>query len=466
MAAEAGRVLASIPKSALGRALIVIAAGTLVRAAVALHLPLHFDEAYYWLWARHLDWGYLDQPPMIAYLVMLATQLGNATIWIRLPSLVLGAATGYQLFLFARELFDERVGVLAAALFQVVPILWFGSMISAPEAPLYLAWVVALRLGWHALHDRPGRWAGVGFAMGLGLLSKFYMVWQGLGMALYAAFHGRPSLRRAELYGGALITAVLLLPILDWNLHHGWANIRFVLHDRPRAGLALAGFQPLWLLLPDLVFLTPAFVWAAWVMLSRAKDERFRYLLWTTVPALAAPILLAPVGMARAHWWGPACLALIIVIAACWNRLIQFMAAGNALILAGVVVLILAGRPTVPPLSFVYFLYGWDDVAERVQHELAAMTRGTIVVTDNYEIAAALGYYGRLRFPVFLAGADPAAVWPRFEDAEGANGVGVTYSAFRWNQCFGRSEEAAPERAMIYREVRVFRLYDLRAPCP
>jgi len=28
----------------------------------AAFLELHFDEAYYWLYSRNLDWGYFDHP--------------------------------------------------------------------------------------------------------------------------------------------------------------------------------------------------------------------------------------------------------------------------------------------------------------------------------------------------------------------------------------------------------------------
>ena len=36
---------------------------------------LYYDEALYWVWAQRLDWSYVDQPPLIAYLVALTTLL-------------------------------------------------------------------------------------------------------------------------------------------------------------------------------------------------------------------------------------------------------------------------------------------------------------------------------------------------------------------------------------------------------
>ena len=46
---------------------------------VYLGLPeLLHQEAYYWNYAQHLDFGYLDHPPMVAWLIWLSTTfLGN-----------------------------------------------------------------------------------------------------------------------------------------------------------------------------------------------------------------------------------------------------------------------------------------------------------------------------------------------------------------------------------------------------
>jgi dolichol-phosphate mannosyltransferase len=451
---------------ALWRFIAIATVGVAVRAAIAVQFPIHFDEAYYWVWAHRPDWGYLDQPPMIAYLIMLTTHFGDAPFWVRLSPLLIGPITSYVLFLLGREMFDDRVGLRAAALFQVVPILMFGGLIAAPDAPLYLAWVLALRFGWQAIHGRATRWAALGLVMGLGVMSKFSMLGLAVGVILYTALEARPWLRRNEPYQAALLALVLLLPIVYWNVQHNWASVRFVLHDRPRPDVGLAGFQAFWLTLPYLLFLTPVYVWSFRIMLRRLGDGRFRYLFWTTLPAVVVPILLAPLGIARGHWWGPVYLELAILVAALWNGFTAVMAVCNASVLVWTTATVLLGLPRVPPLSSLYYLYGWNEVTQRVERELAHVGEGAVVVTDHYDIASALSYYGRLKFPVLLAGStDPAAVWPRFEDAYGSSGVGVTYAAYPWRRCFRRSVETPPQAAQLYRHLRVFRLYDLFASC-
>ncbi|MDN8823160.1 hypothetical protein Q0M41_13995, partial [Staphylococcus aureus] len=55
----------------------LLGAAVVLRLAAAWEIPLTEDEAYYRLWAGHLQAGYYDHPPMIAW-------------WIRVGTLVAG----------------------------------------------------------------------------------------------------------------------------------------------------------------------------------------------------------------------------------------------------------------------------------------------------------------------------------------------------------------------------------------
>src|SRR5262245_58434730 len=47
------------------------------------------EEAYYWNYAQHLDWGYLDHPPMVAWLIWLSTTIfGKSELSVRLPAYI------------------------------------------------------------------------------------------------------------------------------------------------------------------------------------------------------------------------------------------------------------------------------------------------------------------------------------------------------------------------------------------
>src|SRR5882672_4598331 len=44
-----------------------------LRGIITAKFPLLGDEAYYWLWAKHLSLGYHDHPPLIAWLIAATT---------------------------------------------------------------------------------------------------------------------------------------------------------------------------------------------------------------------------------------------------------------------------------------------------------------------------------------------------------------------------------------------------------
>ncbi|MFS4494244.1 ArnT family glycosyltransferase [Maribacter sp. 2308TA10-17] len=54
---------------------------------------LIFDEAYYWYYAKNLDWGYFDHPPMVAWLISLSSLFFSGELGVRFMSCLLSIAT-------------------------------------------------------------------------------------------------------------------------------------------------------------------------------------------------------------------------------------------------------------------------------------------------------------------------------------------------------------------------------------
>lgn len=470
--------------------LLLIIGLTVLRGVGAATWPLSIDEAYYWLWSRHLDWSYLDHPPMIAYIISFFTHLGDAALWVRMGPLLLGAATTYVLFLLGRDLFDARTGFLAAVLYQALPVV---GVLAVPDTPLFLAWVMTLRFVWQALHARPSRWPAAGLTLGLGMMSKFHMAFVALGLAAFLLLRARAWLRRPELYGAAALALLVLVPVLYWNAMHEWATIRFVLHERPQQITVLAGDVPgtglaryffhlgttprgpiaipMLLMQQSLlsVFLYPALLWALWMAWRRSTDDRYAFLLWTALPALVIPLAVgATLGFVQATWAAPAYLGLAIALASVWRRGVGILVAGNALVL-----LYGLSIPLVP-IYYVFAdtVFGWDAAAARVQQELRTLPQPAVVVSDRYGSAAQIAYYLRDTVPAtLLPDPDPASIWPPVETFRGANAVAVIDARWTpradWTRYAARVEEAPPLTYWFHgrwpvRTFRILRLYGLK----
>src|SRR5258708_26320264 len=78
---------------------VMILALVALRLGAAAWTPLTFDEAYYWMWSKHLAGGYYDHPPGVAAGIRLGTLIPRGPpLRLRLgaipPALALGSA-GY-----------------------------------------------------------------------------------------------------------------------------------------------------------------------------------------------------------------------------------------------------------------------------------------------------------------------------------------------------------------------------------
>jgi len=162
-------------------ALAALAALRLIAGAL---LPLSADEAYYWLWSRHLAAGYFDHPPAVAFVIRAGTALFGATPFgVRAGGILLSFVASWFVWrtgaILAR---DEKAGALACLLFNLTLMIAVEALAATPDAPSIVA---AAAFCWSlakVAETGDGRWwLAVGIAAGLGLLSKYSAFFLGLG---------------------------------------------------------------------------------------------------------------------------------------------------------------------------------------------------------------------------------------------------------------------------------------------
>ena len=69
------------------------------RGWMAAVMPLTGDEALFYWWARFLDYGYYDHPPMVAWwIAAMRAVLGDAEWAIRMPAVLLPLGVGWALW--------------------------------------------------------------------------------------------------------------------------------------------------------------------------------------------------------------------------------------------------------------------------------------------------------------------------------------------------------------------------------
>src|SRR5277367_6165219 len=136
------------------------------------------DEMYYIMCGRFLDWGYVDQSPMVALQARLATILfGKSLVGLRFFSALAGAARVFLTGLIAWSLGGRRSAQGLAMLAVVVAPCYIGGdgylSMNSFESIFWMGCI--LTLIWIVRGASPKWWLVVGVFAGLGLENKTSM---------------------------------------------------------------------------------------------------------------------------------------------------------------------------------------------------------------------------------------------------------------------------------------------------
>jgi dolichol-phosphate mannosyltransferase len=210
-------------------ALIVYA--FVLRLVYAGSVELMPEETYYWNYSRHLDFGYLDHPPMVAWLIRVATAVfGQTEFGVRAGALICGAVTSIFVYKLTRNLFGAATALAALLLVQALPYFFLSGLLMTPDALLAAAWAASLYFLERALIGNKSRaWWFAGICLGIGMISKYSIA---LLVPVALAFmawdpQSRRWWRRREPYVGALLALVIFSPVIIWNAQHEWASFAF-----------------------------------------------------------------------------------------------------------------------------------------------------------------------------------------------------------------------------------------------
>jgi 4-amino-4-deoxy-L-arabinose transferase-like glycosyltransferase len=386
-------------------------------------VTLYVDEAQYWTWAQHLDWGYFSKPPGVAALIAVSTALfGDGLLGVKALAMLCYPLAAAACWAIARRLYDARVAFWSALAVLTLPIFaWLGLFVST-DALLTLFWALALWAYLRALDsDAWGDWLLLGAICGLGLLSKYTMAaWLGAAFLHLLAFHRR-RLASPKPWLAAGLALTILGPNLWWNFTHDFPTLKHTadITLNKKAGGGLKALGEFW-----------AAQWASFgpvlgsvfvLLLVRAReswhDERTRLLLWFALPLWAVVSAQAFKSTANANWAAPAFApAAIAVVAWLLQRGKQrLLIAGIALNIAliGVayhwqLVLAAVDGQNRAKLNFYVRAQGWDDLGRQLKPLLQAHPNA-VLIADNRTLLAHMLYEVRDLKPA-VASWNPAGI--------------------------------------------------------
>lgn len=446
--------------SPLRLAIFLLFALTCYRFWFITRIQLVPDEAFYWLWSKHLAASYRDKGPGIAWTIALGTQLfGNTLFGVRFFAVVLSTATGIVMLLLARRLYDDRAALWSLLLAAVIPLFAVGSILMTIDSLSVFFWALATLIFWTALHrDKLSDWFWLGLAIGAGFLGKFTNGVQlgCIGFFLLCSREHRRFLfsRRMVVMGAAF--SVCILPILWWNIQTGWVHV-VALHSRsgvtntfqvhPGQLLKFIGGQfgvvsPL--IMAGMVVAAVALAW------KRHTDARVRFLLSQFLPLYGLFLFFSLNSAGKENWAAPALVTGVIFTVIYWREAVARRPAWRWGVGAafGVALLMTVVMHDTDPLMFVldrattYFhlhpvtdplrrARGWTEFAARVQQDRED-NQANLLIANHYSQASMMSFYlpgqPAAYLPPAKYGDSQFTLWPGYEVKPGTRALFVTDS--------------------------------------
>ncbi len=244
-------------------------------------IELSNDEAYQWLWSKHLALSYFSKPPGIAFIQFAGTWLwGDTQFGVRFFPPVFAAIQSIAVLRFMAREVGARQGFLLLLIITAAPLMDAGAILMTIDPPLVLCCTLAMIAGWRAM--QPGgttrQWLLAGLFAGLGFLCKYSAVYLIVCWAVFFLLWppSRVQLKKPGPYLALLIFALCTLPVIIWNAQHGWITVHHVADN--------AGMQSKWhptlrylveFFFSEMGLLNPVFfVGALWAMVAFWKRRR------------------------------------------------------------------------------------------------------------------------------------------------------------------------------------------------
>lgn len=412
------------------------------------------DELYFIACAKHLSWGYVDQPPLVAFAAWLSAPLGYNLVALRLPAAIAAALTVWLAARIAREfgggIFAQTLAALATLLLPAYLLL--GTTLTTTSfEPLSWTLLVYSLIRLVRTED-PRYWLAAGAAFAFGMYGKYSMLL--LAAALLAGLlctRERRLLFTWWFAAGIALAALALAPNILWQGAHGWPFLDVVRGDFEhrhafQTGLTLEyknfAQNAVAFIAEQILYTNPISVplWLAGAgMLAFAREYRqYRFIAVAYLVLLVLAIWLEAKGYyiigIYAALLAAGCVLLERVLVRTSAR-----AAAVAVFLLITLPFVPMSLPVLPVDSFIAYSkllhltgqngtlprliqpvyaeeFGWNDLAEHVAavyNSLPAAKRSrTAIFADTYGDAGGLDFYGsRYGLPPVISAQNTYYLW-------------------------------------------------------
>lgn len=278
----------------------------------AIFTGIHYDEVYYAIWGRNLDWGYFDHPPMVAVLTYLGDLFFTGNLSIRFFTLILHLFTLTLMWFSLSEKVRETersvwsffVLSLGAVLFSAY------GFTTTPDVPL-LFFASLFLFSYRKFLDEE-QWFSV-LLLAIAMAGMMYSKYHAVLFIGLVVLSNLKLLLNLKFWIAGILALIMIIPHLMWQYSHDFTSLKFHLITRS------LGFYIKYVLefIPgQLGVFNPAIVGILGFVLwnYRPKNDYERTLYFLVIGIIGFFAFSTIKGRAEAHWTTIASIPMIILL--------------------------------------------------------------------------------------------------------------------------------------------------------
>lgn len=406
------------------------------------------DELYFIACGRHLAWGFVDHPPLVALYARFGEMLGPSLRAFRLLATIAGTLRILLTGVLTARIGGGRMAQAVACLAVLFAPVNLGiDSILSMNVVEHVIWLACLLVVVQIANGADPRWwLAFGALAGLGMQNKHSMIFLGFAIVVALVFTPlRRALASPWIYLGGALALLIFLPNLMWEVRRGFPTLE-LLRNVKESGKNVVLSPPAFLLQQAMMldpFAAPLWIAGLAALFFSRELARYRFLAWTYVTLLITMIALeakdyyvAPIYpilfAAGATWFFSAAASRARRV---WGTIILVF------VIAGGLIGVPHALPLLPPAKFLAYQralgikphrsevshtselpqiisdqFGWEEMVQRVAryyNSLPPDLRGkTAIYTGNYGEAGAIDFYGpKYGLPPAISGHQNYFLW-------------------------------------------------------
>jgi len=204
---------------------------TLIRLVVAPLFGLSVDEAHYILYAKYLDWSYVDHPPLVGWThAPFFYFLGTNEFLTRLPAILIFAAASYCAYLFILRITQSiRLSLISVLALNCSFMLNALGLMLLPDSLLLLFVFLLIFIAEKIDREKkPLDFILLGVLLGLMGLAKYTSILLVPPLVIFFVMKKRYDvLFSPYMFLVALIAFIFIAPVIYWNITHDFISFRY-----------------------------------------------------------------------------------------------------------------------------------------------------------------------------------------------------------------------------------------------